>query len=266
MLQNKGKNVKDNSLELLSDTGVLFSRTEKVTTALYMVTDCMSDTEPIRHQLRSLSVALVSLVRSTALKNQFETHFTTTEITHTIDEILSFLTMAVTLGFISIMNYEVLYREFDKIRTACIDRQHKAPILGLADEFGRDKRTTNFVLSPDFFTDKNIHQSKKHNYFLKDTKGHENNIKGQQTPIVENENKSVNQSDINQTNHLDQRNQKIIDFIKSKGQSISIKDIAESITDCSEKTIQRSLIALVESGILNRTGEKRWARYGINGQ
>lgn len=261
MFQNKGKNLKDTSLALLSNTSVLFSRTEKVVTALYMVTDCMSDSEPLRHKLRERAIDLVSIVRSTALKNQFETHFTTTEITHTIDEILSFLTMTATLGFISIMNYEILYKEFEKIRTACTERQQNSPLI--SDEFGRDKRTTNFVLSPEFFKD-TISEPKKQKHFLSDIKGHQDVQKEYSLSDKQIQPTSPELSDTNQSNQLSDRNQKIIEFLKSKGQPVSITDISNFITDCSEKTIQRSLIGLVEEGMISRTGEKRWARYSIS--
>ena len=57
-----------------------------------------------------------------------------------------------------------------------------------------------------------------------------------------------------------QYHQKILDFIKEKG-SVSVKDVATIITDCSEKTIQRELASLVNQGLLHRIGQKRWARY-----
>lgn len=56
----------------------------------------------------------------------------------------------------------------------------------------------------------------------------------------------------------------ILSTIKSKGES-SIKDLTDVIKGCSEKTIQRELIALVNSGDLLKTGERRWSRYTIAG-
>jgi hypothetical protein len=267
MLQNKDKNIKDASLQSLSDTAVLFSRTEKVTTALYMVTDCMSDTEPIRHRLRQLSVSLVSLVRSIVLKNQFETHFITTEITHTVEEILSFLTMSANLGFISIMNYEILYKEFNKVNNVCRLYQHNGVLVSPQDVFGQNKRATNFVLDPEFFADKNLLQNTENQgSVIRDTNrhsnGHEQGTKNSNQSFAKNNTKE-SLSDKSKPAHIDERNQRILDFVKSKGQFISVTDISNHITDCSEKTIQRSLIQLVETGVLKRVGEKRWARYGI---
>jgi len=263
MLSNTGKNLKDIAMTQTSNSvRVLFSQTEKVTTALYMVTDCVSDREPIRHRLRELSVSLISLVRSTALKNQFETHFITTEITHTIDEILAFLTMAGTLGFISLMNYEILYKEFEKIKNSCIDNQKSLTKLSLENDIGGDNRTTNFSLSADIFSESSI---KGHNY-ISDTKGQSDFEKGQLLSYRKNtETYTLKQNRPNpNSKQATDRNEKIVSFIKSKGQPVSITDIKDVVTDCSEKTIQRNLTALVVSGLIVRTGEKRWARYAIS--
>ena len=59
------------------------------------------------------------------------------------------------------------------------------------------------------------------------------------------------------------REKAILDVIRSKGE-ISIKDISRYVKGCSEKTIQRSLLSLVENGILKKTGERRWSRYSIS--
>ncbi len=46
----------------------------------------------------------------------------------------------------------------------------------------------------------------------------------------------------------------------------TIKDIAEVITDVSEKTIQRELNSLIEKGQVMREGERRWSKYSVIGK
>jgi len=58
------------------------------------------------------------------------------------------------------------------------------------------------------------------------------------------------------------RQTKIVSIIKDKG-SVGIKDIANQILDCSEKTIQRELIAMLDGGIIKKEGERRWSTYSI---
>ena len=60
----------------------------------------------------------------------------------------------------------------------------------------------------------------------------------------------------------DLRKNKIIDFIKGHN-VVNIKDIAASITGCSEKTIQRELISLINEAKVKKIGERRWTKYSI---
>lgn len=58
------------------------------------------------------------------------------------------------------------------------------------------------------------------------------------------------------------RSERIKTVLEAKPQA-TIKDIAEIITDVSEKTIQRELNSLIEKGQVIREGERRWSRYRI---
>ena len=58
------------------------------------------------------------------------------------------------------------------------------------------------------------------------------------------------------------RREAILSVLKTKGPSY-IKDISTVVRDVSEKTIQRELQALVESGQVRRTGERRWTTYSL---
>jgi predicted HTH transcriptional regulator len=58
------------------------------------------------------------------------------------------------------------------------------------------------------------------------------------------------------------RMQNIITILR-KQSSATIKDFSAMATECSEKTIQRLLIEMVQSGVLKRNGSRRWSRYSI---
>jgi DNA-binding transcriptional ArsR family regulator len=59
------------------------------------------------------------------------------------------------------------------------------------------------------------------------------------------------------------RAERIKTVLEAKPQA-TIKDIAEVITDVSEKTIQRELNSLIEKGQVTREGERRWSRYSAS--
>lgn len=58
------------------------------------------------------------------------------------------------------------------------------------------------------------------------------------------------------------RRERIRTVLAAKGQA-SVKDIADVVTDCSEKTIQRELNAMIEDNVAQRQGERRWSVYSL---
>ncbi len=52
----------------------------------------------------------------------------------------------------------------------------------------------------------------------------------------------------------------ILELVRKK-KSLSIKEIAAVIKDCSEKTIQRELGSLIQQGLVRKVGERRWSLY-----
>ena len=52
----------------------------------------------------------------------------------------------------------------------------------------------------------------------------------------------------------------ILNFLKI-GVWLSIKDIAKNLPDFSGKTVQRELNTLTDTGLVKKTGERRWSRY-----
>lgn len=56
------------------------------------------------------------------------------------------------------------------------------------------------------------------------------------------------------------RKRTILNLVEAKGK-ISIKDAASMIPGVSEKTIQRELLTMVKEGLLLKEGERRWSTY-----
>jgi hypothetical protein len=62
--------------------------------------------------------------------------------------------------------------------------------------------------------------------------------------------------------HIKDRRDSILSVIKNK-KTASIKDISTFIRGVSEKTIQRELLVLIEEGIIQKKGERRWSTYSF---
>lgn len=73
-----------------------------------------------------------------------------------------------------------------------------------------------------------------------------------------------NQNDIKTTLDQAKRLHKILNVITDK-KTVSIKDITDTVTGYSEKSVQRDLTILISKGLIKRTGNKRWSRYEIVG-
>jgi hypothetical protein len=61
---------------------------------------------------------------------------------------------------------------------------------------------------------------------------------------------------------LTDRAERIKTVLEAKPQA-TIKDIAQIVTDVSEKTIQRELNSLIDEGQVVREGERRWSKYSV---
>lgn len=244
-------------------------KAEKITTALYMVTDFIRDEDPMRHRIRSLSLSIMSDTRGLSYAMTGDLYFHLARIISNSWEIMSLMEVSVVVGFISDMNYKIIKGALIDFISDLRNRQKMESLknihdmkliqgeagylnlksdffkLGEEDYLSFENEKMGYELSPDK-EKKMIDQSKKEakeNIKMSDI----NFIKDIKKPI---ENKSINAG----------RKDRILDLIKEKG-DISIKDIVDYFKDVGQKTIQRDLIALVEEGKLKKQGEKRWSRY-----
>ena len=235
-------------------------KTEKLVTALYMVSDYMEPQESLRNKLRLLGVELMSdiftLSRLSPLNNSSQIDLSLSRIY----EIFSFIEIAETMGYISTMNKEILKTEFDILVEELKSRQSQ-------------KRNLPFNLNKNMFEiESNDFVKEKYSddvFYIKDKNKRTHSVsfmKGMSNkrPISGH---SLTARDYKKIRS--ERVEKIISVIKSKNNSsnsnggASIKDIAGAFTDCSEKTIQRELLTLIDKGQIKKIGAKRWSKYQV---
>ena len=239
-------------------------KTEKLVSALYMVTDCMETDDALKGKLRLLGVSLLSDIYNLSTLSPMEKNSNIFVLLNHIQEILSFIEIAYTIGFISEMNTNILKNEFSGLISELKSNQTK------------DKHFT-FTLDEKMFelSGTNSAEGISSKPFIKDIyKGQVNKktsinsmsfMNGQSLLSLQ-ENKRTIPRLTNTVEKLERTN-RILSIIKDKiilsgnQDGISIKDISLSFVDCSEKTIQRELNMLVEKGQLRKTGAKRWSRY-----
>ncbi len=110
--------------ETKKDYGVLIAKkSERLVTALYLVTDLMNDGEPIKHGLRRNSVALLSSMNSLSQLDVKDRVLELKISLKAVTEIISLLHVAVTTGIVSQMNGDLLMEGFRSLQLVLEKKQ-----------------------------------------------------------------------------------------------------------------------------------------------
>ncbi len=211
----------------------VFKKTEKLATALYMVTNLFNESEPMKWALRKKVGELLSFMLGYKDTIVAERSVFGNAIETRVLEIVSLLEISSRSGLVSSMNFSILKKEF----------YHLLTVLNSASKT-RSTDSEHTALPKTFFDiaqSQPVHIQSKPEDMVKDIKP------ASAEPVIF---KKTNRQNI------------ILSLLKKK-KDLTIKDISDVIKDCSEKTIQRELIALIENGIVAKTGERRWSRYSL---
>lgn len=267
-------NIKDSNLSLSpsikdSPLSITYSKSDKLITALYMVTDVMDVSEPLRNKLRTLGTEILLDIHSAPQKTLSK-----------ISAIISLLDISRAMRLISEMNASILKKEFLRLQES-------------VNEYGKIRS----VWFEDYSQDTNnevAHTEAPKNNFIKDTRttfiGHIQASKvshpttriGVQKGSTLMKALSDKTADISKglsqpSNNFDvlkkQRRETIIATIRKSSDGLTITDIrtkakelpskGEVLMSCSEKTLQRELISMLKDNVLYKTGEKRWSKYFV---
>lgn len=262
------------TLSLSSESAISYTKTNKLITALYMVTDIMDKDEPLRNKLRTLGTEIISDPEGKS------TSYGASMSIMRIEQIMSFLDIAVAVNIISEMNYSILKKEFLELGQSI---KESAGNIGTAN---RHINLTEFFKEELSSTKKDLTGGGKR----KNSIGHAfpTRIGVQKGSTLLKALSNVGHPTTNRNGPAPyeaegfrsgfdilkkQRRNDIINIIKTIGGNVTIKDIKDKIQNSSagtgtlvsfgEKTLQRELISMVKDNVLNRVGEKRWSRYGL---
>lgn len=237
---------------------------EKLVSAVYVVTNFLSTEEPIKWTLRNLGTKLLRLNIDLKGSNSVTREKIEGSIRDTVLEVVSLLEIASFSGLISSMNFEILQREFHsllnhigKVAQSVDNTSLQSPFFAV--ETGEDSisssqaEETHQIIS----SHNTIHKEQEKVLVERVT------IKDKTLHSVEKPNRLKEFGPV--AIKKNKRQSIIINLLKRK-KEIMVKDVAEIISECSEKTLQRELLSLVSQGILNKEGERRWTKYSLAGQ
>jgi hypothetical protein len=230
-----------------------YTKTHKLITALYMVTDIIDRDEPIRNKLRTLGMEIIS-----------DTYTLPSDASMKISQILSFLDIASAVNIISEMNSNILRKEFSELDHS-IKAINTDPSLSefFREPMGADRGPSTFTQYPAIGHTKGHYSStrigvQKGSTLLKAINKMSNSV-----PAPYEAEGFRSGFDVLKK----ERRDAILNIIKVAGGNSTITDIKSKSTgtlaSCSEKTLQRELMSMTKDGVLNKIGEKRWSRYFI---
>lgn len=222
-----------------------FKKTEKLASAVYMITNLFSDNEPMKWTLRKKVSELLSFTLGYKdIKDSNLNDFAYTARTRVL-EVVSMLEVSFRAGLISQMNFSIIKQEFSNLSEV-----FSVPVT-------HNKEGQFDGISKNFF---DVQDKRSHPYAGRDISGDRSENQGLHNSLshVKDNNNLSDNFVFKRSNR-----QNIILGLLKKKKELTIKDIALVIKDCSEKTIQRELISFIEAGVLKRTGERRWSKYSL---
>jgi hypothetical protein len=234
-------------------------RTNKLVTALFMVTDIMDTEEPLRLKLRSAGADLLS---------DIYTH--ESRAYRRITEILSFINITSTLNMISGMNSNILIKEFSRLQEDLRESNGFSSFL-------EENKLLDFLKENNNLEDKD-QSIKTQKQYLKYTKPTRVGVQKGGTLMKVLSDKISHMSVSNSPSQVNYdvlkqiRRQEILDILKGHlnktpanltGLTITdIKNLATgALKSCGDKTLQRELVSMVKDGTLKKIGNKRWSKY-----
>lgn len=252
----------------------LYAKTEKLASAVYLVTELLPEENPLKQKIRAGAISLIEAVIDfiLSLRSRRNIDGARQLALAKIQEVLSLCRIALSAPGASRMNFTLLEREYEDLLN------ESASVTG--------SETAESILSEEALAVTNPPDAAfdRQNFFmsgsrlpggltmpLKDNEltnkmSFSASIGHDKHNVRENRQKmSVTSAMSAKKNEKQDRADSVLKIIKERG-PVSIKEIARGIAGCSEKTIQRLLSDLAQKGAIQKRGERRWSQYSLAAQ
>lgn len=219
----------------------IYKKAERLAKALHLIAPAFTDSTTLRNRIDAVAIGLVDAAvlppgaARTALSRELLT-------------LSSVLSIARTGGLLSAMNAELIAREAHTLLQEVA--VYEEPRLFLDDAPTLSGIAKNAL--------KRESQSNGHSALPRQAMTPQRTVK----PKAAATKGQVKDTTVAAPAHIKDRREAVLSVLQDKG-SVSIKDISTLIRGISEKTIQRELASLVDSGAVVRQGERRWSTYSL---
>ncbi|OGG49946.1 hypothetical protein A2763_00295 [Candidatus Kaiserbacteria bacterium RIFCSPHIGHO2_01_FULL_54_36] len=215
-----------------------YRRTERIVAALYLVTNHIPTSEPLRVAVREGALRLAKnmlLLRDEMRSIDSECIVASRA---SIRHLISLTRMLAVSGLLSMQNTDIVVHGLDELGNFLVSSQNS--IL-----------SESTPLTEESLLDVGGEASVKD---IKDTRVLRDGRAPKDKPLLSD--KVI----VRDTSNV--REQYILATLRGKGE-LGIRDIASNLPEYGEKMVQRELAALVAGGRVKKTGLKRWSRYSI---
>jgi len=253
------------------DAVILFERSRKISTALYVVSNLFKD-DILKDKIRKASLELLSGMTLMGNQNHIKKTDGSNGVLRTLVFLRSCLEIAQSTAQLSIMNAEILFEQIENFSSAFTKDQEKPSfgdnsVLGpgnviMKDFFNmdvlQDKRTSRLEFGRQQQTETSTQQSQQTALRENQTspRKQDNVFKREPTKIIM---ETSSKSDGLKT----KRHKDIVAFLQGNP-NVPINDIVSFVGDVSSKTIQRDLNDLIDRGIVIKEGSRRWSTYKLS--
>ncbi len=222
-----------------------YRRAERISAAIHLLTNHIDSDEPVRHAVRTESVALLGSMLNVRDDMRASNSGGVVAVVSSIRHLISLVRMLAISGFASTQNVTAIVEALDE----------------LGNFMHVSQRTTfseSIVVTRDELLDVGTLPARAATISVRDIKDTRPvRAEAEQGSVV-----SETVKPVQQNGQTSIRTQSILEILKSTG-SMGIKDICSNLPEYSEKMIQRELLGLVADGRVTKTGLKRWSRYSV---
>lgn len=223
----------------------VYARSERIVAALYLLTNHIHESEPLRSSVRVHALSLLDVVLSIRDGMRSPESAEIVSLRSLIRLLISLVRMLVVSGSISSQNAEIMVESLDELGNFITTSQRST--LSENISFSReDLDVAGSLIGHQGTSQKAIKD-------IKDTGDIKDNRSLKDTSSL---------SVIKSSSDLSHRRRSILEVLGS-GRELGIRDISSNVPQYSEKMIQRELVELVALGFVKKTGFKRWSRYSI---
>jgi hypothetical protein len=231
----------------------IYKKTEKLVTAVYMITNFIKDNEPLKWRIREKCLELLSLNVSLNTVSLSDRKDLLKKYQAGSVEIVSLSSIGHLAGLISEMNFEVLRREFNNLATTIEKDENKkaseetvslhphffdtpvAPAMSVAQ--APQPVASSMIVSRENAPAASVARVTPNPVLYKKP-----------------------EPSVKKAESKNERQEAILKLLSHR-EKLSVKDFTDTIKGVSDKTIQRELLLMVSTGVLKKEGERRWSTY-----